>query len=82
MTVTHVKVQNAVLFTYTLAKPDEDLVNLFPLVLLSMYTDVDECVENANVTCNQTCINIDGSYYCSCTQGYRLASDGYSCDGE
>ena len=44
--------------------------------------DVDECVENKDVTCNQTCINIDGSYYCSCTEGYRFASDGYSCAGE
>ena len=30
----------------------------------------------------QTCDNTDGSYHCSCWDGYELNSDGYSCYGK
>ena len=40
--------------------------------------DVDECAYNLD-KCEDTCVNIPGSYKCSCPYGQVLASDGYSC---
>lgn len=45
------------------------------------YLDIDECNGEKNV-CNQTCNNSVGSYDCSCEPGYKLALDGFSCDGK
>ena len=43
--------------------------------------DVDECsASNAN-PCTQNCTNTIGSFVCSCTSGYRLGSDGFTCEG-
>ena len=39
--------------------------------------DVDQCDDNYGI-----CHNTNGSYYCSCIVGFRLASDGLSCLGE
>ena len=47
-----------------------------------MYTvDVDECLTD-NGGCTQTCNNIDGSYQCSCWDGYQLDSDNHTCTGQ
>lgn len=40
--------------------------------------DVDECVKTPDV-CDHSCMNSDGSYECSCDQGYILESDGHGC---
>ena len=32
--------------------------------------------------CVQNCVNLQGSYECSCQQGYNIASDGFNCDGK
>ncbi|MCJ8746583.1 hypothetical protein PDJAM_G00143440 [Pangasius djambal] len=40
--------------------------------------DVDECVKTPDV-CDHSCMNSDGSYECSCNQGYVLEPDGHSC---
>lgn len=48
---------------------------------LKSYTDVDECTEELD-NCAHNCNNMAGNYTCSCDSGYRLASDGHSCDGE
>ena len=42
--------------------------------------DVDEC-QTDNGGCAQTCNNIDGSYECSCQDGYELDSDNHTCTG-
>ncbi|KAH0622808.1 hypothetical protein JD844_025493 [Phrynosoma platyrhinos] len=46
--------------------------------------DVNECkvykLEGASRLCMHTCINIPGSYRCSCPSGYRLFGDGKSCE--
>ena len=46
----------------------------------SSLSDINEC-QTDNGGCTQTCDNTDGSYQCSCWDGYELTSDGYSCTG-
>ncbi|NXL31921.1 EGF factor, partial [Glaucidium brasilianum] len=41
--------------------------------------DIDECLEGGLGTCGQTCINVPGSYICSCLPGYTLDIDRWSC---
>ncbi|XP_036237859.1 LOW QUALITY PROTEIN: pro-epidermal growth factor [Molothrus ater] len=45
----------------------------------SACVDIDECLEGGLGTCGQTCINIPGSYICSCLPGYSLDIDKQSC---
>ena len=42
--------------------------------------DIDECLIN-NGRCDQICSNTDGSFNCSCNDGYILNDDGLTCDG-
>ena len=54
------------------------LWNLF----LRTCTDIDECTEfEANDLCIGTCGNTPGSYVCKCPYGYKLGSDGRTCQG-
>ena len=42
--------------------------------------DIDECTLNSdNCSSNAGCANIDGSYECTCNNGYD--GDGVSCSG-
>ena len=43
--------------------------------------DIDEC-EIGTDGCEQVCINIPGTFYCNCSEGYLLNDDGFSCEGE
>lgn len=43
-------------------------------------TDVDECLVEGTCAHGQ-CINLDGSFRCSCYRGYEVAPDGKSCQG-
>ena len=43
-------------------------------------SDVDECLSN-NGGCNHNCHDSDGSYTCTCNNGYLLGSDGRTCEG-
>ena len=43
--------------------------------------DVDECTVNID-GCDQECANTDGSFGCSCRDGFRLDNDGRRCNGE
>ncbi|NXK52707.1 EGF factor, partial [Chauna torquata] len=45
----------------------------------SACVDIDECLEGGLGTCGQTCINVPGSYLCSCLPGYTLDIDKWSC---
>ena len=38
-------------------------------------TDIDECSTEAD-SCEQQCVNIEGSYLCDCGEGFALNSDG------
>ena len=45
--------------------------------------DIDECAEGAEgaVSCNHTCVNTNGSYFCGCDDGYVL-QDNFNCRGK
>ena len=43
--------------------------------------DIDECAQNATL-CGQLCVNTDGSYFCSCEDGYELVEGTTQCRGE
>ena len=45
------------------------------------YVDTDECASLDLNQCDQVCDNTEGSYSCSCDDGYTLNSDGHACDG-
>ena len=49
-------------------------------MLLFFLTDIDECSDGTD-GCDQLCSNNVGSYECVCNAGYRLASDGFTCNG-
>ena len=38
--------------------------------VISFVTDIDECSQGTT-ECNQDCINMNGSYNCSCYDGYE-----------
>lgn len=39
--------------------------------------DINECKQSK--PCDQTCYNTDGSYYCTCREGFQLQADRQSC---
>ena len=43
--------------------------------------DIDECLTGQD-NCDHVCANnIEGSFNCSCNEGYALNEDGHTCDG-
>ena len=44
------------------------------------YVDIDECFDEDHNNCTQLCYNTEGSYSCSCQDGYYL-QDYYKCLG-
>ena len=42
---------------------------------------MDECETGAD-DCEQICLNLEGSYECSCSDGYELDENGRNCTGE
>ncbi|XP_025083996.1 fibrillin-2-like [Pomacea canaliculata] len=42
--------------------------------------DIDECLNGTLHDCDMICTNTYGSYECSCQEGYRLSTNGHSCD--
>ena len=43
--------------------------------------DIDECDIKEDI-CEHNCINTEGSFNCSCREGYLLSTDGRNCTGE
>jgi len=64
-------------------------VGVLPALLIAMLycthgsnliVDINECqIDNGG--CAQACDNTNGSYQCSCPEGYELTSDGHNCTG-
>ena len=50
------------------------------LCCISHVSDVNECMEGIS-QCNQTCVNIIGSYYCTCERGFQRYNS-IECAGE
>ena len=46
----------------------------------TFHSDIDECSEGTS-GCDHNCTNTDGSYYCTCMDGYILESDNHTCTG-
>ena len=44
-------------------------------------SDINECVTDSG-GCQQICTNTNGSFECSCNQGYSLSSDRTTCIGK
>ena len=50
-------------------------------ILAPYYTcsvDINECMLNTS-GCSQGCMNNDGSFECTCSEGFTLSSDGVTC---
>ena len=43
--------------------------------------DIDECANDFH-KCEQNCHNTAGSYECSCSTGFNLNKDGFTCDSK
>ncbi|KAF7665356.1 hypothetical protein LDENG_00145120 [Lucifuga dentata] len=46
----------------------------------NFFREMDECSKPDNGQCEQSCVNMLGSYRCACEPGYELASDRRSCE--
>ena len=49
------------------------------MILLFFFPDGNECLDSHSDYCDDTCVNTDGSFYCTCTGSFRIASNGRSC---
>ncbi|PIK51215.1 hypothetical protein BSL78_11875 [Apostichopus japonicus] len=49
------------------------------LIHVDSTADYDECADPSAHLCQQKCLNIVGSYQCTCNSGYELLPDGYNC---
>jgi len=59
--------------------------NVCVFVTTNFVADIDECNSSTNNTiCDESrCTNTDGSYHCSCRDGYILSNiSEQSCDGK
>ena len=45
------------------------------------HSDIDECVEGFD-GCDHNCTNTNGSYFCTCLDGYELQTDNHTCTGD
>jgi len=55
-------------------------VSLFFIIFLSCFQDRNECIELIGEVCNNgECVNLDGSFFCTCNEGYTF--NGKNCQG-
>ena len=52
--------------------------NVF-IISFPLFADIDECFAGTDM-CDQTCTNTEGSFSCSCDEGYNELPDG-TCEG-
>lgn len=47
------------------------------------FTDIDECSQSISNLCAFQCVNVPGSYQCSCPpHGYIMSANGHTCKGK
>ena len=51
-------------------------------VYIFLLVDIDECSQRNLHGCQQSCTNTNGSFFCSCYDGYELATDKQNCEGK
>lgn len=62
----------------------QGIVSIIPSIIVNhvhtnVFLDIDECAES--MPCDQVCQNRDGSFNCSCNDGYLLDTNGRTCNG-
>ena len=57
-------------------------INLDNFLMSLHFTDTNECGSSSTNDCDHSCVNIPGSYTCSCDPGYRLNSNERNCQGK
>ncbi len=53
-------------------------VHIYESFIVSVWVQISMSVRGTG-TCSQTCTNTDGSYTCSCVEGYLVQPDNRSC---
>ena len=53
---------------------------LITILHFKTLTDIQECNDN-NGNCAHNCTNTEGSYFCTCKDGYEQQDDGHICKG-
>ena len=56
-------------------------LNSSVIIIIVSFPDIDECEEGTS-GCYQICTNNNGSYVCSCIDGYDLDMDSRTCNGQ
>ena len=72
---------------YQLAPNNHDCIGMHVTVMLLIITsestdilDIKNCLINDH-NCSQVCVELEGSFSCSCYSGYRLQEDKATCAG-
>ena len=50
-------------------------------LFICLFSDINECDDDTD-DCEQICTNTEGSFYCSCMNGFILDDNGKNCTGE
>ena len=66
------------------SRPLENFVMLWVNTCCFFSLDTDECSAMPSVcdSENGVCMNLAGSYNCSCNPGYELGNDDFTCNGK
>ena len=74
-------VESVLLFPLLIALELLSVSCVIQTILFTVFVDIDECADGID-GCTQICTNANGTYTCSCSSGYRLASNRRMCNGE
>ena len=44
--------------------------------------EIDECEKSETNNCEQICVNVPGSFFCDCRDGYKLSANKHNCKGK
>ena len=51
------------------------------VIIISInFIGINKCLVN-NGGCEHQCVNTEGSYYCTCNEGFQLIDNKHSCEG-